>query len=320
MSPILISVIVPVYNVEKYLRKCLDSIINQTYQNIEIILVDDGSKDTSGQICDEYALKDSRIIVIHKENGGLSSARNAGLDIAKGNYVMFVDSDDYVEPQFCEIPLKLALEKGVDIVTFGYNKVFEDGHNWYRRTNTPRLIESIEGIREIIVKNDIIFSFAWNKLYKLSLFNDVNYPIGKIYEDQATTYLLFHKAQRIYVTDAILYNYVYRESSISADWDRPEAIETRFQMWLERLEFVRKYYPENESVQINQLVDEGIKGFLRLTGIMRYKKAVSMFSHFMDNNKKVILTLREDKIIKLYYLNKYIFYLSCIYYRYRFLK
>lgn len=311
----LVSIIVPVYNVEKYLRKCIDSIINQTFQNIEIILVNDGSKDSSGQICDDYKLKDRRIIVIHKENGGLSSARNAGLDIAKGDYVMFVDSDDYVEPQFCEVPLKLALKKNVDIVSFGYNKVFDNGQNLNRKTNNPRLIDSSEGIKEIIVKKDIIFSFAWNKLYRLSLFNDVRYPIGKTYEDQATTYLLFHKAMQIYVADAILYNYVYRKSSISADWDKPEAIETRFQIWLERLNFIREYYPENESAQIKQLLDEAIKGFLKLTGRIKYLKTISLFSKFMDENKEIIMELRGDKIVRLYYFNKYAFYLYCIFYR-----
>ena len=134
MNP-LVTIIIPVYNVEKYLPKCLDSIINQTYNHLEIIIVDDGSKDSSGLICDEYALKDQRIKVLHKKNGGLSSARNAGLDIAKGDYIMFVDSDDYVESHYCEVPLKHALEKNVRIVSFGYNKIFIDGNILKRKTN-----------------------------------------------------------------------------------------------------------------------------------------------------------------------------------------
>ncbi len=318
MDP-LVSIIVPIYNVEEYLQRCLDSIINQTYKTIEIILVDDGSPDKCGEMCDEFAKQDSRIIVIHKENGGLSSARNAGLDIAKGDYVMFVDSDDYVEPQFCEIPLKLALEKNVEIVSFGYNKVFEAGHRLCRKTNNPRIINSSEGIREIIEKKDIIFSFAVNKIYDKTLFSHIRYPYGKIYEDQATTYLLFHEAKEIYVSDSVLYNYVYRNSSISAEWDKPEAIEARFEMWLERLTFIRKYYPENVNSQINQLVDEAIKGFLRIADNNKRKSSIRMFSSFFDKNKKDILLLRKEKILRLYYLYKPIFFLYCIYYRYRYL-
>ena len=122
----LISVIVPIYNVEKYINRCIDSIIEQTYTNLEIILVDDGSTDNSGSICDEYAKKDNRIKVIHKENGGVSSARNVGLDTAIGQYITFVDSDDYIEKKYCEILLKTLKKQKADCVACGYNRIYKN--------------------------------------------------------------------------------------------------------------------------------------------------------------------------------------------------
>ncbi len=317
---ILITVIIPVYNVERYLRKCLDSIINQTYQELEIIVVDDGSKDSSGNICDEYASKDSRIKVIHKKNGGLSSARNAGLEIATGDYVMFVDSDDFVEPDFCKIPLELALAKEADIVSFGFNKITKEGNVATIKTNSPRYILPEEGIKELILVKDHIYNFAWNKLYKLSLFNGIRYPFGKTYEDQATTYLLFDKANKIYVDDALLYNYIFRSDSISADWNKPESIFDRFSIWIDRLAFIRKNYPELEEIQVKQLINEAIKGFFKLTGIRKYNKAIKLFSRFLVDNRIIVQQLNNDKIIKIFYSNRLLFYLYCYYYRIRYSK
>ena len=124
MDEKLISVIVPVYNVERYLRQCIESITNQSYKNLQIILIDDGSKDNSGKICDEYAEKDKRVEVIHKENTGVSAARNTGLDNAKGEWITFVDADDWVEKNFCEILIKKATENESDCIACGYNKVY----------------------------------------------------------------------------------------------------------------------------------------------------------------------------------------------------
>lgn len=320
MKDILVSIIVPVYNVEQYLCKCIDSIITQTYKKIEIILIDDGSSDSSGIICDEYALKDSRIIVIHKENGGLSSARNAGLDVAIGDYVMFVDSDDFVEPDFCEVPLKIAKEKNVDIVSFGYCRLYADGQIIETKTSNPRSLSKAEGINQLITKSDVIHNYTWNKFYNKNLFKEIRFPIGKYYEDQATTYLLFHKASSIYVIDNILYNYIYRSSSISADWNKPKSIIDRFSIWLERLDFIKEFYPDSTNIQINQLVNEAMKGFFRFVGIPKYRKSVSTFSSFMDNYQDLIIQLRKDKYIRLYYFNKYLFYFYCFYYRFRFLR
>ncbi len=320
MNKLLVSIIVPIYNVEKYLRNCLDSLITQTYRNVEIILVDDGSKDSSGDICDEYALKDSRIIVIHKENGGLSSARNAGLDIATGDFFMFVDSDDHVESQFCEKPLQLALKNNVDIVAFGYFKIRLDGRKVEFKTDNPRIISPSEGVKILLTKTDTIVDYSWNKIYRRSLFDEIRFPQGKVFEDQATTYLLFHKANAIYVSDDVLYDYYFRETSITAGFYKPKSILDRFSILLERLAFLRKNYPDLETVQVKQLIDVAITGFIHLSGKIKYIDNIKKFSSFMDENRDLILSLKNNKNIKLYYFNKYFFYLYCIYYRFRILK
>ncbi len=178
VDPPEISVIVPVYNTEDYLRQCLDSLSAQTMENIEIIVVDDGSTDRSPKICDEYAEKDPRMIVIHRENGGLSAARNSGLDIAQGEYVLFVDSDDWVEPDFCKVPLDAARQTGADLVIFQ--------RMWHREGEEAELQPPFPetGIADkgkILTKWwDIVGVISWNKLYRRSLFSNLRFPEGKL--------------------------------------------------------------------------------------------------------------------------------------------
>lgn len=213
---ILISVIVPVYNVEKYLPKCVDSILNQTYRNLEVILVDDGTKDASDAICDAYAQKDPRVKVIHKENGGLSSARNAGIDIAQGEYLGFVDSDDWIEPDMYETLLSLAEKYRVKMVCGGRFNV-----NDATGVRTPGLCPPVEEVisgEELVSRIflwDNIDSAAWDKLYHHSLFREIRYPLGKIVEDVPTTYRIALAAGKIAMCDKHFYNYLYRENSIT---------------------------------------------------------------------------------------------------------
>ena len=202
-----VSVIIPVYKVEKYLKRCLESIVNQTYKNIEIILVNDGSPDKCGEICDAYARIDSRIKVIHKENGGLSSARNAALDIVSGEYIMFVDSDDWISEDSLE-QLYEYIDADYDIINFKFSFVKE---------NSKELVEMHNDIKDgyecdLISYIDKLFMgelsfFIWNKLYKKDLFNEVRFPEGRNYEDLATIYKLYFNAKNIIVTDYTLYNY-----------------------------------------------------------------------------------------------------------------
>lgn len=164
----LISIIVPVYNVEQYLSRCVDSLVNQTYHNIEIILVDDGSPDRSGEICDEYAKKDKRVKVIHQSNGGLSDARNTALDIAKGDYLMFVDSDDWIEKKTCEILNRLASDYKADTVIFGLNFVFDSGKVIRSKRGMAGLTDKNMCMKYLIhnVARGGIFNYAWSQPQK----------------------------------------------------------------------------------------------------------------------------------------------------------
>ena len=207
-----VSVIVPVYNVNHYLRRCVDSLISQTLYNIEIILIDDGSTDGCSQTCDAYAGMDARIRVVHQTNAGLSEARNTGIDLAKADYLMFVDSDDWVEPEFCEIPFTIAKEQKADLVMF-QNRYIKKG-----KTREPDSVANEGKLTQLealtlLTKGTGIA--AWNKLYHRRLFRTNRYPKGCIYEDLFLTPVLVHESKTIFYTPAILYNQVYRSGSIT---------------------------------------------------------------------------------------------------------
>ncbi|WP_242357586.1 glycosyltransferase family 2 protein [Bacteroides acidifaciens] len=211
---VLVSVIVPVYNVEGYLEKCVDSILTQTYSYFELILVDDGSKDGSGKLCDLLAAKDSRIICIHKENGGLSSARNAALDVCKGEYITCVDSDDMISPNALELMLEYANKCESDIVVTRYPISFSDD------TVTPEtaVVTRVKTLAELDATQEIVCKStrweAWGHLFKRSLWEDIRFPDGKIYEDFATTPYVFAKAKRTTFIDTAVYYYFQRSGSI----------------------------------------------------------------------------------------------------------
>lgn len=211
-----VTIIVPVYNVEDYLQKCVDSILGQKYNRLQIILVDDGSIDSSSAICDEYAKKDSRIEVLHKKNGGLSSARNAGLDIAKGKYVAFIDSDDYVSPNYVSTMIRLMGDAAERIVCVGF-KEFENEKNineYYMPTDmTIKTYNGFEAVMSLF-RSDGAGDWAWNKLYPLHLFNGIRFPIGRKMEDLGTVYLLFEKCKDVVFCSTPFYWYRQRPDSI----------------------------------------------------------------------------------------------------------
>lgn len=209
-----ISVIVPVYNTEEFLEQCLKSLREQTLKDIEIIVIDDASTDHSGEICDSYAGKDSRFRIIHNRlNKGLSVARNTGLKSAQAEYVMFLDSDDWVEPEFCEAPYCIAKESGADLVIFQFTR--------YKRSKAKQMKRFPQ---EGPVLKKVVFTEywpsvavnAWNKLYQMKLFCGIEYPGGKLCEDVAVTHRLVYAAERIYLINRYLYNHRdYRKGSIS---------------------------------------------------------------------------------------------------------
>ena len=213
----LITVIVPIYQVEAYLRDCVDSILAQTHANLEVILVDDGSLDGCPQICDEYASLDRRVCVIHKANGGLSDARNAGLDVARGEWIGFVDSDDVVEPMMFERLLVQARVYDAQIAVCNFAE-FADGQNerealWTRGVQDQRVLSGREACCLLMV-DDELQNYAWNKLYAARLWNGVRFPVGQKYEDVNTTYKLFEKADSVVLDPEVLYWYRLRGDSI----------------------------------------------------------------------------------------------------------
>ena len=211
-----ISIIVPVYQVEKYIRQCIDSILAQTFTDFELILVDDGSKDNSGKICDEYAEKDKRIRVIHKENDGLSDARNKGLDNASGNYFMFVDGDDYIAPNMAECLYKKISEAKADIAACNYRYIFEsDGEKDFATENKAEVINANEIFYNR--KNERNYGFwtvAWNKLYKREKFKSLSFRFGKYHEDEFWANDIYQMDIKAVTVSESLYYYRQRGNSI----------------------------------------------------------------------------------------------------------
>ena len=213
----LISVIVPVYNVEDYIDECIESIISQTYSKLEIIIVNDGSKDRSREKCEKYVGLDNRIRIIDKSNGGLSSARNAGIKVATGDYLCFIDSDDYIENTMIESLLRVSQMEQADIVCCNYDNVNEKSGTISKHNIRFQGIEKYnrQEAHELMLAEDFFKCFAWNKLYKKELFDNIQYPEGLHYEDILTLYKLIKKANTIVFTSEPLYHYRVRENSIT---------------------------------------------------------------------------------------------------------
>ncbi len=237
----LISVIVPIYKVEKYLNKCVKSIINQTYKNLEIILVDDGSPDNCGIICDKLAEQDDRIRVVHKKNGGLSSARNAGIEIANGEYIGFVDSDDYIEEFMYELLLKSIKENNTMLSVCAIYYTFENGE---RITKIKDEKDRVFDFKNAILEMNTYRLFdmgAWSKLYHRDLFESIRFPEGKLSEDFYIMYKIFDKAQRVGYVATPCYNYLQRQNSISRNTKINHDFEDAAKC---QMEYLDKKYPD----------------------------------------------------------------------------
>ncbi|MGL5904566.1 MAG: glycosyltransferase family 2 protein, partial [Cetobacterium sp.] len=223
-----ISIIVPVYNAENYLEKCIDSVLNQTFRDFELILVNDGSLDSSGAICDEYSQKDKRIIVIHKKNGGQSSARNAGLDIVKGEYIGFVDSDDWIEPEMYEILYNNIFETHSDISICKTRLVKQNSKEEKIECSNKKYIFEGKEIYDKVFINNI---FEWgpcNKLYKFSKIFNIRFLEGRVYEDVVYNLFVYKNVNKISYIDNFLYN--YRVDNLST---------TRQEVSVKRLDLVK---------------------------------------------------------------------------------
>lgn len=244
MENSLVSIIVPIYNVEKYLSTCINSILNQTYKNLEIILVDDGSTDDCPKICEKFANKDSRIKVIHKINGGLSEARNFGLEIASGDWISFVDSDDYVENNYIEALINSAIKNHTNIAQCNVSIVDENSEyiSSWRLKNKKKVENGNSLIYNYLTgeKGSTTVIVVWNKLYKIDLLRNIRFPIGKINEDEFFTYKVFYN-NYVSIIEESLYNYRQNSNGIMHNFnikrlDSVEAAVERTSFYMEKKE------------------------------------------------------------------------------------
>lgn len=231
-----ISVIVPVYKVEQYLNRCIDSILNQTHKDFELVLVDDGSPDNCGKICDEYAKKDSRIHVIHKKNGGLSDARNFGIDYAfltDSEYITFIDSDDYVSEKYLEVLLNLLVEYKVEISSCSFMQFSGEICEAVNKESQV-FCDTAENLGKEFKLN---LSIACARLYKKQLFNKIRFPFGKLFEDERTTYKLLFGCEKVVSTTERLYYYFINPNGImNTDWKLEKRLD-QMHAFLEKLDF-----------------------------------------------------------------------------------
>lgn len=311
----LISVIVPIYNVEKYLDRCVDSIINQTYKNLEIILVDDGSPDNCPKMCDDYAKKDSRIKVVHKENGGLSDARNAGMKVATGEYVAFIDSDDYISLDFYETLLETIVDNDSDIVECGVVKFYEnekfDEYSDDLKVTNYETVDALDGL----ISENPFKQHVWNKLYKSSVALDIPYAVGKLNEDEFWTYQVFGKAKKVTRINKTMYYYFQRNGSIMGNGyniRRLDALEGK----MNRQAYIEKNFPTlatKAKVDLYGSCMFAYQSVLKFMSGNDKKKAGKIIKEYKNRCKLTTDEINSitDSSKKYYKLAKFNFYLCC---------
>ena len=242
MKKQLISVVVPIYKVEKYLDRCIESIVNQTYRNLEIILVDDGSPDNCPQMCDSWEKKDKRIKVIHKENAGLSDARNAGMLFTTGEIISFIDSDDWIEIDMFDEMLNRMQADNSDMVSCGVKWVEEDGNLIRDISSSDGILDTKTAMKELL-NDSKLKQHVWNKIYKYELIKDIPFEKGKYHEDVFWSYQVVGRAKKVSIVKESFYNYVQRANSImgeSFSVKRLDALDANKQ----RCEYIKKYFPD----------------------------------------------------------------------------
>ena len=309
MGEHMVSVVVPIYGVERYLRKCVDSLLQQTYKNIEIILVDDGSPDACPEICDELKNVDNRIVVIHKKNGGLSDARNAGIQIANGTYITFIDSDDYVGIHYIETLVKAIEDCNASVSICDYINVYDD-MGIEREKSICNIFSNKECIEKIYhpVCHGMEF-VAWGKLYKTSLFknNVIMYPVGKIHEDTFTTYKLLYYAERIAYVDYVGYFYRQRENSIMSSTFNTKNL-SMVEATREACEF---FSDNNEKYLFNCAVNSHFKTYIStFSEVLKNKKGIGDYKKVKND-----LLFRYHEDIKHYLDSSDIGAVHKVYYR-----
>lgn len=313
MSEPLLSVVVPIYNVEEYLEKCIESIVTQTYLNLEIILVNDGSTDGCLKICREWEKQDKRIIVIDKLNGGLSDARNAGIRIANGELITFVDSDDFIDQEMYEKMIEKKNKVNSEICVCGIKRIKESGEIEKAYKTSMEYCDKEEAL-ELLFQGRICMA-VWNKIYDIKLFKNLEFPKGKIYEDEFTTPYIFEKATRIAFVNEHYYNYLIRTGSIlRTDFSEKrlqkiEAVKKQYQYFSERYSFMtnllmKKYYDSVRDVYCESLLtkEDELKRILYL----ELKKISKKYLKLVDIREKryIVPLIINYKFSKWYCLRK----------------
>ena len=285
----LISIIVPVYKVEKYLKKCVDSITNQTYKNLEIILVDDGSPDNCGKICDDYAKSDSRIVVFHKKNGGLSSARNYGIKHAKGDFISFVDSDDWINKDMYLSLYEDIKNNDADIACCDIIRVKNENDILKSAIKTTKIYEQSEYIKKYMkIGSQTCEYYAVNKLYKRNLLTEEQYPLDLTSEDVLGTYKAILKANKIVVSDLIGYYYRINNQSITGQFSSKDY--DLITIWNMVLEYTKKNAP--------QYYDYALINRMRIDFTLLYRISINMNSKLLKKDKmvkKLLLDLKQNE-------------------------
>lgn len=278
-----ISVIVPVYNVEDLLSKCVDSILDQSFKDFELLLIDDGSKDKSGYICEEYAKKDPRISVYHKKNGGLSSARNYGVERALGNYITFIDSDDFIDKSMLEILYNNMIDNNVDLSITGVRDIY-NGKSFIDADREKMLLNSEETLKLMLMGKKINV-YAVSKLYKRSIFEEIEYPVGKAYEDSYIIVDILKKCSTVFVDTIPQYNYYHRADSITTlsysarDLDYIEA-------WTLNYDKIKDAFPNLDDLGLRRVC---FSYFFVLDKILLANK-----EHETTNTKDIVNFLRQN--------------------------
>lgn len=316
----LISVIIPAYNVKDYLDRCMDTVLKQTYKNIEIFLVDDGSTDDTGKLCDKYAEKDSRVKVIHKKNGGVSRARNAALDMITGEYICFVDSDDYTSLEMFEKLISAVKENDCDIAICG-KYIEDDGQISIEGPKVDQmLIFDNDGAIDRLIEDKIINNYPWDKIYKKYLFDNIRFPEGRNYEDVAIMHKVFYKAKKICRIPECLYYYQKRSGSISDHLtDKRKWYRNCLDMLtakIERYMFLRKRKKEILTQKCMASIIPTIYEAIRLGHAFSDNEKYKQYMCFLKKHKKEIKTnpyvKNKDKKILFFYSNQFAYSLYCL--------
>ncbi|EKN69392.1 glycosyl transferase family protein [Neobacillus bataviensis LMG 21833] len=307
-----ISIIVPVYKVEPFIHKCVDSILAQTFTEFELILVNDGSPDNCGTICDEYTKKDRRVKVIHKDNGGQASARNRGLEIAGGEYIGFVDSDDWIEPDMYELLYNMCIQNNCDIANCTYK--IHAKHNVIIKASYPLMIHDRNQAMKAMLEDELYNEVVWSKLFKRNLLENIRFPEGIMYEDTAFTYKVIHRSNKVCCLGEPKYHYIIRENSTMDRAAKSKSVDAVL-IYDEMNRFIAQHYKELIDLISLKFANSAmlVLNSIAISGVFPkhkhdyYKVSKILNSHFYKTiklpyyNKNVKLLLLAAKIHPLLY-------------------